>query len=799
MRRLFVALAAGAIGCLATGCEESPTLALARNGATPYVLVTPETLQKGERFVVDDFKALFEQGSGAKLAEATARTAPAAKRIFFGIAPTGLDRASLKDQEYVITRRGDDIYLVGGGANGNRYAAYQFLEKTLGYRFWDVRGNVGCPDRTKFAAVTVVETRRSPSFKNRYMNGGTGYYNRPTATKFVYRNGQNAHYSADAARNDGIELTPDDFRTVGPHAHSIPYYIPASRKDRTFDFIRKGETEDLFKAHPEYFTKNREGQPTVGAQICFSEPGLRKLLGERVLENMRLNPDGNIFDCSASDVPGEFCYCAGCQALTKKYGAVSGPLVDFVREFAPKVERLYPKNRLMCLVYRKNQTQPPPKGVDRLPGSFMPDFAPIDDNFAKDWTHPDNRQTYADLKEWCRLCKDVTVWYYPNPYTGAVTPPLGNVARVTEDIRLMHEAGVNGHLMEHNVGVGLLLGFTELQSYVIIHQLFDVDADVQALAAEFIEHQYGAAAVGFTAYWRELEDIRKKEEMFLSWNAAPSAYRHLTPERLMRWEDDFDRMEALVRDDPERLYNLQRVRINLDYAVATRYSEIRKAGDKRLKPYDFYADRALAVMDRAVADFATGRYKGRGASARKAFKDSLTYYRSQSIEAKIPLPKELFGSIPADQLFTFLPTVAGHDYLPDEKAAFGFTAWYDNNGRGGLKLPQQFDLEDHTKLPPHHYTRGVGVITAKDLGPRGEYKWYYGGESVVSPDCTFRLGVSDGWDIKARVGNTWKFGSYNKVKFYASLKFEGPAYYPEDAGKPNRISCDRIVAVTSAD
>ncbi len=777
------------------GCGNCNTLELARDGQSAYTIVTREELQKGEQLVIDDFKQLVEKASGARLDEKYAREAPASKRIFFGIAPDGFDFAALKDQEYVVTRRGDDLYLFGGGASGNRLAVYDFLEYSLGFRFFDAAGGMKVPSAADCAAVQVVERRRRPSFLNRYMNGGTGYYRRPEASWFLYRNGQNAFVATDAV-SDQLEMTPDDFRTVGPHAHSIPYYIPATRKDSTFAFIKKTETEDMFKLHPEYFTANADGVRGAGAQVCFSQPGLRKLLAERVMENMRLNPGGNIFDMSANDTPGQFCYCPGCQALTKKYGAVSGPLVDFVLEYAPQIGKLYPNNRLMCLVYRKGQTQPPPKGLDKMPDNFMPDFAPIDDNFAKDWEHPSNADSYADLKEWCRLCKDVTVWYYPNPYGGAVTPPFGNVLRVVKDMKLMHQAGVNGHLMEHNVGVGMMVGFTELQSYLIIHLMRDINADCKALAKEFIDHQYGAAAKEFTAYWKELEQIRRDEDIFLGWNASPAAYVYLTPERLMRWEEAFDRMEALVKDDPRRLFNVQRVRINLDYGVMTMYPLVRKSGDQRLKPYDFYAKRSVASLTRARDEFATGRLKFRGDSCLKGFKDNVEYYRVQSMEAKIGLPEAIFGKFPKECVFSYLPRVLGHNYLDDPAAAYGVTAWFDNNGRGNLKFPLRTDFEDHTKLPPKHFTLGIATITKEMLGPRGQYKFYNGGEHIVSSDCTFRLGVSDAWDIKTSVGNTWKFGSYNRVRFWVSLKFEGPLFYPEDVGKENRIYCDRVVAVT---
>ena len=37
--------------------------------------------------------------------------------------------------------------------------------------------------------------------------------------------------------------------------------------------------------------------------------------------------------------------------------------------------------------------------------------------------------------------------------------------------------------------------------------------------------------------------------------------------------------------------------------------------------------------------------------------------------------------------------------------------------------------------------------------------------------------------------------SISEKELWASIKFEGPAFYPEDAGKPNRVLCDRVVVV----
>lgn len=57
------------------------------------------------------------------------------------------------------------------------------------------------------------------------------------------------------------------------------------------------------------------------------------------------------------------------------------------------------------------------------------------------------------------------------------------------------------------------------------------------------------------------------------------------------------------------------------------------------------------------------------------------------------------------------------------------------------------------------------------------------------------MGQDSWYQLKADIGEAYEMGSLNRVEFYASLKFEGPAFYPEDNGKSNRVYCDRIVIV----
>ena len=780
-------LVIAALSVLAGVSAAEEGLALTSGGATEYSIVVRADQPRGEAFVVEDFRALMKQATGAEFPVVDMADAKPGRRILFGVPPADVGEEDLADQEWRVVTRNGDMHLYGGGDNGSRLAAYDFLREVLGFRFFDMHGGVKVPN-LRTCRIPPQNRRRRPSFRFRYLNGESGMFNRPKSSLFLFRNGQNSWSGRDLAI-DGIVVPHDEFDFMPPHAHSLRYYLPADSKEPTFSWIGKQGGPDLKTAHPEYFTLDKNGKRVFNHQYCLSNPGLRALLSDRILENMRRNPERTVFDVSAGDTPGEFCQCEGCKTLTAKYGTPAGPLVDFMLEFCPRAEKEHPGKIVMCLAYRKKQTQPPPKGIERMPDNFMPDFAPIDDNFAKDWRDPSNAQSYEDLKGWCRLCRNVMVWYYTNPYGGSLTPPLGNVERGVNDIRLMAEAGVTAHIWEHNVGVAWGLGFTELQSYVYVNLMMDVTKDWRALADEFIDFEYGAAADGFRRYWRELEDLRKTEPLHLAWDARESTYRHLTPERMIRWDADFDAMERAVANDPDRLFAIRRVRANLDHAMLNRYRDVKKAGSRHSA-----AELAERVMDTAkrVADaFCAKRLEGRKRAFLKSVGDSVSTAKILYSGESKPLPDDLFGGIPEDRLFVSIPKVNGASYESDPDAAFGCRAVYTNNKKGA-KLPLRAAFED---VAGKHYNFNIARVTRENLPPKGKYRFYAMGCGVLSLDSVFRIGVDDWWDFKTPLGNAYEFGSYNRAKFYASLKFEGPNFYPEDEGKPNRVFCDRVVVV----
>ena len=780
------ACVAVSLGCACRGQSAPRPLVLSEGKAAKYAVVVPDVAEKpGFSFALADMTNLLSQASGAAFPVVPRSASPATRRLFVGIVPDG--ETAPKDGEYAVRVRGDDLYMFGGGAHGTRYAIYEFLENSVGFRFYDMRGGMKVPDGRVRLSVTPKEVRRKYDFEIHSLCSWHHFF-RPTSTLFLYRSGQDRNIGAFLGRA-GIKVPPDDWREYQIYCHSIPEYLPRKAADSRIKWIA-ALGDCLEKEHPEFFTMGDDGKRMFNHQRCLSNPGARKMLTERVMETIRRNPDCTHFDISAGDTPGRYCWCEGCKALEAKYGTEAGPIVDFMLEFCPKAAAEFPGVQIKTLVYRKNQTQHPPKGIERMPDNFTPQFAPIDDNFAKDWNHQSNKGTYDDMCAWGRMCRHMLLWYYPNPYNGTVTLPLGNVGRLARDIALSKAAGVTGQTHEHNVGVGHMIGFTELQTFVGYHLFKDVSCDWRALADEFIDFEYGAAAAKMRAYWLELERLTETEDLDFVWNAPTAAYRHLTPERLVRWNGDFDAMEADVADDAKRLFNVKRVRINLDLAIVRNYAKIKKSIPTFGLSADDVANRVRTTAKRIEAEILTSA-KEIGAKFVKEMDEALFTATVCNRPGAKPLPKDLFGAYAQDKLFVTIPRVRSAPFEDDTDAAFGCRAVMTRPPEK-MKLPLKANFHDRAGK---HYHWNVGRVTEKELGQRGRYKFYKMGEVALTRDCVLVIGNDSWYDLLADVSAAYEEGSFNKAELWASIKFEGPEFYAEDVGKPNRVMCDRIVVV----
>ena len=250
----------------------APSLALAVNGVTRYRIVPPDQPSKVDDYAVQTLAATLKQMTGAEFPVVAAAELPAkAPALFVGISAPARQRlggnplTGLKDQEHVSRSQGPDILLYGKGVHGNLHAVMEFLENSLGWRWYSVYEKPTVPSRPS-VTLKPFHRQRGFSFPSREL---TLYW----GPDFYYQDGMNMaseKWGKDPASPFVPYLRNDKF------VHSLFAYIPPSPDTVYFrrDFTWLPRT-DYFKANPDFFSLNGSGQRVPTMQLCFGNPALR--------------------------------------------------------------------------------------------------------------------------------------------------------------------------------------------------------------------------------------------------------------------------------------------------------------------------------------------------------------------------------------------------------------------------------------------------------------------------------------------------------------------------------------------
>ena len=540
-------------------------LNLVQNGKSDYVVVL-DSESPTSKFAAKELLEILKTSTEVELKTVDAKSQEAAKakkRVLLGdsvIMQEILSKellTSLKDQESLVTSRGDDLILVGGGSWGTIYSVYDFLENEAGYR------NFGAyPGSERFVknenlVFSGKETRRCPAFAG-FRDEYTLYSqpDRKAASKFLVRNRGN--HGLIKSHANLPELKSKYQSNVSGHG-LFRFVPPYDKKHWKGKFPLKG----MYKEHPEYFTMNADGTRSDRLQLCFSNPDLRKLLTERIKLYIKTFGDG-VYMVGATDHPGKFCHCPGCVKLEKKYGCIGGPLYDYILEICDEIKDEYPNVYITTLAYRKGQSEIPPENIV-FPDNFIIDFAPVDDNWAVSLKEQKGN-TYGNLKKWNDITKHVSYWYYT-----CVHAPYGLYERTQDDLKAMRDAGVQS--------IGLCGAsspdFNDLVTYVYFRLLLDPDQDVKKLVKEYCEHEFGAAASMMCDYLNALEKQRRECKTKVG---CDDSYSHIPvkPKWIIKWQKRFDEMVKLVKNDPVRLKNVQMARVGLDIWTLLHFAKIRQ-------------------------------------------------------------------------------------------------------------------------------------------------------------------------------------------------------------------------------
>ncbi|MFA6102716.1 MAG: DUF4838 domain-containing protein [Victivallaceae bacterium] len=759
-------------------------LTLAQDGKTDYQIVVSARPGPVDKMAADELGEFLKKATGAdfKVFQGSSESAADLKhRIFVGLSPSAIKilgpdpLSGLKDQEHVVKSIGSDIFLFGKGEYGNLYAVYSFLENQVGCRWYTVYGDMKIPSNSTLK-LDRFDYIRGFAFPIRSVMNWF-YKIRPVCDLFFYRNFQNQllflHSSLPGLKPVYNEILP------GVHT-SFAYMPPGGAVNIAGTPPEWLKGSKFFETNPEFFSMDENGKRVSSRQLCFANPGLRKKLTEHLERRLNEFNGKGIVTLDANDIGDKSCYCAECRKLENKYKTNSGPLIDYLTELCGYLKNKYPEAFIRTMAYRKGQSEIPPSGIAQLPENLIVVFAPIDDNILAPISDPSNAETYNNLKQWCAISKHVWVWYYVNPYISDPSvppPPLANLERIAEDIKMIKKAGAEGTYFEHDSGVSLSANFSELQTWLMLKLFQNPDQDTAPLIKEFTDFYYGSAASLMRQYISGLESCRKEllaGQNFWRWSTQMSQYTYLTIENIMKWEKMFDEMEALTEKEHEQQFHVKLARMSLDiFAIANEKKITEKYPEMKLSS-DNIEQRLKATYQQMLKQ------------RMPELKFDISEWLAQVKLHPRPLPAP-FDKISPDLLRQVNPNFPNklHETLrvKDPEAAWG-TANFEKTDKKTLTI----GFYDYI-------TKKTGIsksINESEISP-DIYKFYRLGNIKLTSNCIIWGGD---WHISVKLGHLYSIDEPSaEYDAYVSLKFEGPAYSAASKDKPNRMLCDRVVLI----
>ncbi len=297
------------IGCSTAGAPAADTIELSRGKQALLPIVVPATAGAALKATAAEFAVMLGRMAGTEFKVeigdgsrgiVLGRPADFPKLPFahaFGPGP-------FEREDYILRSRPEGLYLLGSTDRAVSHAAWDLLYR-FGFRqyfpgvTWEI---VPPPADLKVA----VDDAQSPSFHVRriWYNWGLWGYNNEPYREWCVRN----------RMANGFTLNS---------GHSYENIIASNRAE--------------FEKHPEYFAVNNGQRRTTGGDLkfCVSNPGLRKLVVDSAVRNVRANPAIDSVSMDPSD-GGNWCECADCAAM----GGVSNRVLTLANDVAEAINTL---------------------------------------------------------------------------------------------------------------------------------------------------------------------------------------------------------------------------------------------------------------------------------------------------------------------------------------------------------------------------------------------------------------------------------------------------------------------------
>ena len=474
-----------AVGCTAYGASAPQTVTMASDGEAHMAVVVAEGAGEQTRRAAASMANYLERISGA---EFVVEDGDGSSGIVVGVPgdyeslpfDVEFEGGPFGREEYVLRSRSNGLWLLGATELAARHAVWDAL-KRLGYRQF-------FPGETWEIIPSVPELSLSVDVREK-----PDYY----ARRIWYNWGMRWGYNREPYRNWCTRN-----RTVrGFMLHSGHAYGRIIRANR-----------QAFKEHPEYYglVDGKRG----GNKFCVSNPGLRQLVVDWAVENVKKNPNVDSISLEPSD-GGGWCQCEDC----KEMGTPSDRALTLANEAAEAINDLG-LGDIYVGMYAYNVHSPPPhikvhpKVIVSVATAFLRGGLSVK-QIMEGWHEQGATLGIYDYFS-------VVAWDWNMPRSARSARPHSVAGRV----RTFYERGARFFDAES----GDAWGPYGLGYYVASRVLWDVDeADrVDAIIEDFLTRAFGPAKEEMAEFYQLItEDKRRRSNA----DMVGRMYRHLKSAR----------------------------------------------------------------------------------------------------------------------------------------------------------------------------------------------------------------------------------------------------------------------------
>lgn len=414
------------------------TLTICGRTIADYAIVLKSVPNPAEKTAAEFLQRVIELSCGVKL--------PVSENAEYGIY-LGTRDADLrvKWDGYRITTDDCNLYLDGNIPRGTLYAAYDFAEKYLGYRYF-------APDCELFGSEGEADV---PAGLDRVDNPAFEVRRSSNVDHFSHAEG---FVHARMNSSSGCDLTP-----YGGEAYvGIPCHT----------FFKYCSGKEYFEEHPEYFALhggeripcNDGGGP---GQLCLTNPDVLRIVTENVLKELREHPETTLIDLSQCD-NHNFCQCDACRSVDEEEGSHAGTMIRFVNAVAEEVEKEFPHVMVQTFAYEYSRV--PPK-FTKARHNVMVRYCTIEACFRHALNDPNcekNGPIYGDeLEKWQKKADQLSIWDYTTNFNCFIGP-FPNLRALFHNIRFLADCHAT-HIYGEGDCYGQRAGgaYVELKAYLL--------------------------------------------------------------------------------------------------------------------------------------------------------------------------------------------------------------------------------------------------------------------------------------------------------------------------------------------